>query len=378
MYRHIFSYRLRTILRDRELVFWTLAFPVLLASLFRIVFANIGQGGSLLPIPVAIVQDQNYLADQAFGSVVDELSRGDSALLLPSLVDAAAAEALLRSGQVSGVIKVDAGRHLSVASSGLRQSILRSFLDQYERSQAIVGDLLAERPAALPELVAHFRQSASYTSAVRLSSREPNELLILYFALLAMACFYGSYFGLTEVGDIQANLTKRAARINLSPLPKLRSFLASAAAAWLIHFGGQLVLLAFLRWVLAVDFGSQWPLLLLATLVGSMLSLGIGALVGVAVKGSENLVNGLVTAFNMVGAMLAGLMFPGMKFLVARHLPALRWLNPVGLLADSYYALYYFDDYRRFGLNLLILCAYTIGCLVAVYLLLRRRRYASI
>lgn len=378
MFSHIFGYRLRAILRDRELVFWTLAFPILLAGLFRLVFANIGQTGSLLPIPVAIVDDQQLRADQAFLNTVEELSVGQPALLLPSLTDLAGAQALLQSGEVSAYIQVDGQRQLFVGSSGLRQSILRSFLDQYEQSQAIVTDILSERPAALPEIIGHFRETASYTIASSLGSRAPNEILVLYFALLAMACFYGTYFGLTEIFDIQANLSSRAARVNLSPQPKLRAFLSSGSAAWLIHFGGQLVLLAFLRWVLKVDFGEVWPLVLLATLVGSLLSLAIGALIGTAVKGSENLVNGLVTAFNMVGAMLAGLMFPGMKFLVAEHLPALRWLNPVGLLADAYYALYYFDDHARFSLNLTILGSYTVLCVGIVYLLLRRRRYASI
>ncbi len=40
----------------------------------------------------------------------------------------------------------------------------------------------------------------------------PDNSLSYFYSLIAMACLYGSFWGMNEVTDIQANLSDRAAR----------------------------------------------------------------------------------------------------------------------------------------------------------------------
>lgn len=375
MNSHMFRYRLRVLLRDKEMVFWTILFPILLATLFSIAFANIETGGSLLPIPAAVVSPSE---DSALDEVLTQVSKGDDPLLKVHRVELSTARELLRDGEVAGIILPGDPVSLEVASSGLGQSVLRSFLDQYVQAQAGINRIARENPDALPGAVRALGVVMDFTQE-QVPGRAPlNLLMVFYFALLAMSSFYGGYYGLAEALDIQANLSSRGARVSLAPVHKLSGLLSSAGASLVIHFLTQLLLLAYLRIVLGVDFGTQLVLVIPTTLMGSVLSISLGAFIGSALPWGENIKNGVITAVSMIGSLLAGLMFPGLKHLVYQHAPLAAKLNPVGLLADAYYALYYFPNLERYYQNLGLLAVYALIFILGSYLFLRRRSYDSI
>jgi len=80
----------------------------------------------------------------------------------------------------------------------------------------------------------------------------------------------------------------------------------------------------------------------------------------------------------MCGSFLAGMMYAQMKYIVYDKAPILAYLNPVNLITDSFYSLYYFTDMGRYFLNLAILMVMTVLFGLGTYYVLRRRRYASI
>ena len=41
MFWHLYGGRLRSLLRDKENLFWTLLFPILLATMFYVAFSNL-------------------------------------------------------------------------------------------------------------------------------------------------------------------------------------------------------------------------------------------------------------------------------------------------------------------------------------------------
>jgi ABC-2 type transport system permease protein len=78
------------------------------------------------------------------------------------------------------------------------------------------------------------------------------------------------------------------------------------------------------------------------------------------------------------GGFLSGMMFADMKYIVASKLPLLGYINPVNLVTDAMYSLYYYDTYERLYLNIAILCLITVLLGVASYIGIRRKDYASI
>ncbi|MFQ7236735.1 MAG: ABC transporter permease, partial [Enterococcus hulanensis] len=55
MFVRLFIYRLRVLLRNRSLLFWTFAFPVVLGLLFNLAFGNLDEITALETSNVGIV-----------------------------------------------------------------------------------------------------------------------------------------------------------------------------------------------------------------------------------------------------------------------------------------------------------------------------------
>lgn len=189
---------------------------------------------------------------------------------------------------------------------------------------------------------------------------------------------YGAFFGTDEVTDIQANISDRAARINVAPVHKLKAFIASSLASYLVLMVNMSILLLFLRFVLGIDFGNRVLLIVLTTFVGSMTGISFGAFISSLVKKGENLKVSIIITVSMTGSFLAGMMYAQMKYIVYDKAPLLAYINPVNLITDSFYSLYYFEDLSRYFMNILILMFMTIVFSLGTYLVLRRRKYASL
>jgi ABC-2 type transport system permease protein len=87
---------------------------------------------------------------------------------------------------------------------------------------------------------------------------------------------------------------------------------------------------------------------------------------------------GIIISISMTGSFLAGMMYQGMKYIVAKNVPVLSWLNPINLLTDAFYCLYYYDGFSRYFLNILALSIFIVVFCLGVYLIIRRRKYASL
>ena len=55
-----YIYTLRSLVRQKALVLWALAFPIILSTLFFAMLGNIGQSYALDPFPLGVVEDANY------------------------------------------------------------------------------------------------------------------------------------------------------------------------------------------------------------------------------------------------------------------------------------------------------------------------------
>ncbi|HHX75208.1 MAG TPA: ABC transporter permease [Firmicutes bacterium] len=378
MSSHIFVYRLKCLLRDKETIFWTLLFPLVLAVFFKLAFGNLDRGEIFQVIDLAVVDNTAYRQDQFFQQALDEVSAGSDRLFNVILTTAENAEQLLQKNAIAGYIVVAEQPRLVVSRSGIAQNIIKSFLDIYLQSAVAVEDILQHNPAYAAQLFQDLAGRRQYVTEVSGTAAEPDSVLNYFYALIAMACFYGGFLGMREITDIEANISPLAARINISPVHKLKAFLASLSASLLIHLAEMFILLLFLRFALQIAFGDKSFYVVLTTVLGSVAGVSFGALVSAMVKKAENIKIAILIGATMAGSFLAGMMFQNMKYIVARHLPALSWLNPVNLLTDAYYSLYYYDTYSRYALNMGILGAFVIVFCTGTYLIIRRRKYASL
>lgn len=375
MFLFNYAYRLKCILRNRELMFWTLMFPILLAILFNLAFSNIYSTEKFIKVNVALVQNDALTANPAFS---DALSKMDD-LFVVSQTTLEEADALLKENQIDGYIIFDPELKLMVNRSGLNQTIIRGFLDDFLQSSATLMTVISENPAALESgTIAGVYSRTDYLTAVSASKSSPDTTVHFFYTLIAMTCLYGGFLGVNEVIAIQANLSDVGARINTAPTHKLTVFLSSMLAATTIQLAELLLLLAFIVGVLGISFGDQLGYIALACVIGSLTGVTFGTFIAATVKKSEGIITGILIGSTMTMSFLAGMMSADIKYLVATKMPILGYLNPANLITNSFYALYYYNTPTQFFINILLLCGFTLLFSATTYFILRRQTYASL
>jgi len=378
MFAHIFKYRLKCLLGDKVSLFWTMVFPLLLATFFHLTLSNLTTGEKLKIIDIAVVDNEAWRENENFRQVVGEISNGDERLFNLTVVSAEEAEKLLADNKISGYIVTGNPIKLVVNGSGMNQSIIQSFIDNYMQNFAAFESIISKDPSKLQQLVENMRDQQSYVHETKLPGGEPNYIVNYFYALIAMACFYGGFLGMREITDIQADISPIAARVNVAPVHKMKAFLYSSSVSLLVQFSEMLVLLGYINFVLKVSFGNRTGLVLLTTFAGSVAGLTFGAFVSALVKKSEGIKIGILIAVSMLCSFLAGMMQQSIKYFISQKLPVLTWINPLNLLTDAFYCLYYYDTVSRYVTNMVVLLGFIVVFGSVTYFIIRRRKYASI
>lgn len=247
-----FVTRIKCAFRDKEMIFWTLLFPVMLATLFYFCFSNLDSADAFSPVKTAVVADQDYRQAAGFQAALEEVSKeGEDRLLQLTRVETREeADRLLEDGRVEGYLTIEAGApKLTVRDDGLNQTILKSFLDQYLQISATAAHILERNPQAAQQgLLTDLMGQQEFTREISLSNAKPSHQLPYFYALIAMVCLYGSFQGLTSAFYLQANLSALGARRSMAPRKKAGddySRYAGQPGGASAHHAGSALLSAF-------------------------------------------------------------------------------------------------------------------------------------
>ena len=80
----------------------------------------------------------------------------------------------------------------------------------------------------------------------------------------------------------------------------------------------------------------------------------------------------------MLGCFLSGMMGITMKYVVDTNAPIINKVNPVSMITDGFYSLYYYDTLERYFFNIVSLLIFSIVAIAISYRGLRRQKYDSI
>ena len=380
MFNHIFTTRIKCLLRDKQLVFWSLMFPIVLATLFKVAFSNIYASEAFKTIDIAVVSSNYYQENVGFKGAIDQVSKeGKDKLFNVNLTSEKNAEDLLKNSKIEGYIYLNPDVNLVVKSEGLNQTVIKTFLDDYKESASTIATIIATSPNANhADLIKDATTFKEYTKEISSSNGVPDTTLNYFYTLIAMACLYGGFSGVKEITDIQGDLSKRAARINMAPVHKMKMFIYSLCAAFLIQYTEILIVLGYLHFALKIDFGNQLSYILLLCFVGCSTGISLGTMISALIKKSEGLKIGVLIGITMIGSFLSGMMYANIKYLVDKSMPLLSYINPAALITDGFYTLYYYNNHQRFFINISILTLLTIVFCLTTYFIIRRQKYASI
>lgn len=391
---NVFKGALMVLTRKRELFIWSLAFPILLSTMFMLMFANLDDATAFDPVATAVVADAHYDEATAFSSVIDELGEeGDDQLLdIRTFATVDEARNALTTGEVIGIVSVEADGTPKLAVSpdsgglGVEQigrTILDTVMNTYVRNADLLASVAADNPLALadPDLVEEALTHGNATVQVSLTHSTPVQSVRYYYALLGMAALFCGQVGMLAICETQPNLTPLGARRAIGATSRGKTLVATLAASWAISFACLLVAFLFIRFVVGVDFAGREGMCVVAIAVAALFATSLGTLLGSLPKVGFGVKTGLLTGLTCLLSLFAGLYGePCMDLAdqIAREAPVLAAVNPAKVVTDAFYSLYYYDSLVPFAEKAGILLIMTVVLFAVSALFVRRQRYASL
>ncbi len=380
MFWHAFYYYLKSTLRQKENLCWTLLFPIALGTMFFVAFSGLSDEESLHTIPVAAVVKEE---DIALKSVLDTLGEaGEDQFLEVTYASEEEALDLLQNKEIIGILHGGSPVTLSVNAQmdnmQMEQSILSAFVDQYNAIFDGIKNVAMTNPEKVEAVIRGLSEETDYNKEITYTDGTMDEMVSYFFNLIAMTCLYASMTGLKIAIRNQANLSALGARRTLSPTHRLISILGEITACILFQTVIVWISLFYLGVILKVNFGSQTGYMMLASLVGCMFGISFGFFVGCIGKMEEAIKVGILMVLTMFNCFLSGLMVHSMRIQVEKICPWYNKINPAALISDSFYALSVFQSHDRYFGNLATLFAMAVCLCVAGFFIVRREKYATL
>lgn len=374
MFFNIYKNTLKRILREKTTVFWLLIYPILLATIYNLCFTNILKDETFEKINVSVVQDKNISEDMV-------KSLEDSELFNIKLQNKEESEKLLDEGSIDAYItfnKESKLYELTFEKSGFNQSITKVYFDSYTQISSSIGNIMKNnRDKSSEDILNKLDINKNHISKKPISS-STNAVVIYFYALLAMTSFFSITLGVNVTNDIQGNQSDIACRLCTSPTNKFKLLMSSISGSLTFHIFSILLTLLYMIFILKIDFGNQLGLVFLIGVMGSFCGMAIGCFIGAIILKKHEVKIGISIGFTLLCSFLSGMMNIDIKYVFMNNFPNLSKLNPVGLITDGLYSLYYYDTLNRYVENLIILLVISIIFSFMSFLLLRRQKYESV
>lgn len=266
----------------------------------------------------------------------------------------------------------------SDASYDVNRAILESVVTSYLQSEALIEELATHDPVALsdPTTIENALGLSVSVREVSLTHAQPDSMVRFYYALLGMASIFAAQLAGESVWHLQPTSSAAGARRTVSSTSRMRLLIPTIGACWAVSTTFLAIAFGYICLTAHIDFSGREGLCIVGIAASSLLSCGIGALVGALPgrMGSDSR-RGILTALTCLLSLFAGLYGePTMELAdtIAQALPAATWLNPVCLIRDLFYTVYYYDTLVPFSLRLAA-CAGIAAVLLAVSAACMRR-----
>ncbi len=372
---HLIRYNILVKFRNFNTIFWPLAFPLILGTLFYFAFGKLDEA-DFETVETAVVEEAE--ADAMFLEFLDTMADGEEQLLAVEKMSKEEALTALTDKKVSGIFFVGKEPSLTVGGNGIAESILQSLLESYGNGKQTMEHVMKTHPEGMPKAVEAMADYKTLVEQASLGGRTTDGNVQFFYALVAMACLYGAFMGFGAAIALQANLTPVAARRCITPTHKLKLVVSEMLSCFVLHFVDILVLLIYLRYILKLDFRGNTGEMLLISLIGSMIGVSMGIFVGSIGRMQESVKVGILLGVSMVGSFLAGLMNAEMKYMVDHYAPIVNKLNPAALISDAFYCINVYDDRVRYTRSLATLSVMCAVLVIAAFYMVRRERYDSL
>lgn len=393
MFIHNFKYALKTLFKNKMLIFWTFAFPVILGTLFNMAFSNIESKEKLNTINIAIIDNEELKKNEAFKTSFEELSdeNNKNRLFNTQYTTEEKAKELLNNGEIIGYMKLQEDKPLlTFMSNGINETIFKYVTEEITQTSDMIKNISeTEIKQEIESGNNNINYKDIYNKAVELATTDTVNLknisnsnlsytMIEFYTLIAMTCLYGGMLSMISINQTLANMSNKGKRIAVSPTRKSTIILSSLLASYIAQLIGLAILFIYTIFVLKVDYGNNTGLIILLAAIGSFAGLTFGTFIGTLLKTNENAKTGSLITLTMLWCYLSGMMGITMKYVVDKNVPIINKINPASMITDGLYSLYYYNTLDRYWFNIASLLIFAFILITISFFSLRRQKYDSI
>ena len=388
MFWHNFKYTFKTLLKNKALIFWTFAFPLILGTLFYLAFSDIEKNEKLEIFSIAVVKEsENEILEKA----LESLSIGEDKIFDMEYKTLEEANNLLNNKEIVGYIRIIENPEVIVSKNGIEETVLKTTTETileeislsktlFEAKQKEGSDSMNDNLVLIEKIKKEVEETLkkNETSIQDNSPKNLSYTMIEFYSLIAMTCLYGGMLTMVSINKNLANMCSTGKRISVTPTPKFRLILSSVLASFILELIGLSILFLYTIFILHIDYGNKISFILMLSFTGSLAGVSLGSAIATLFKTNENMKTGLLLAITMTGSFFAGMMGITMKYIIDQNIPILNIINPVNMITDGLYTLYYYDTNTKFFFNMTSLLIFSSILIFLSIKELRRQSYDSI
>lgn len=390
MFYQNLKYSLKILLRNKALIFWTFAFPIILGLFFNLAFQNIEKKEQLQVIDIAIINSNDYNNNKIVKESLNELTKGKNKLFNIQLTDEKTSKDLLKNNKIIGYLTFKEDQvNITVKNSGVEETILKQVLEQIQTNSKIINKKVEKEISEQVATNKKINYEQIHQNALSLinkndikinniSNKNLSYTMIEYYTLIAMACLYGALISMFIINYQLPNMNSTGKRISASPINKTKQLISSLLSAYIVQIIGLLLLFLFTIFILKVDYGKNLLYVIITSLCGALSGLSLGVATSTLFKTNENAKTGIIIAITMLFCFLSGMMGITMKYIIDKNIPLLNMINPANMITDALYSLYYYNTFDRFYKDILSLLIFSFIMILISIKGLRRQKYDNI
>lgn len=323
-----FKYTILELVRMPGVLVWALAFPLILSTVFMMMFGPLDDQSEIDPIPLVAVDPADDVEGQSFQAFLDALSddgNGESLFAITYVPNAEEAVDLVERNMAEGnpyvgyvqLLEGTPDVHVTSVSDltgmeWLKTSILVMAMDNYVANAAMIRDLMNGNPGLvaqpdMAETLASMTKPIEATVRTTVTANQPKESVRFYFALLGMAALFGGTLGMIAFQRLKPNTSPLGARRALGATSHGRTVAATVAASWTITFVCLCVTYLYMRYVAGIDFGGRDGACLITTAIAALTATALGCAISAIPKVPESGKSGILTGIVCFASLFAGL-----------------------------------------------------------------------
>lgn len=356
------KYELKVFLGNYSNMFWMIAFPLLLLTVFTISFSGLRfQEFDLEKTPVAYHEEA--FMPLYFVEAPKELpnmemldkSSIESSLFKGKVMAKDQALEALKEDQIDAYIDKDLS--LVISKNGINQMIMDEVLTT------------SKQIASLNLPLAAYDFDRNYVAN---SDEKYSPIDVIFYSLFSMVSLYGAYLSGTIGNRLIARGQTVALRNATTSTSKAWQVMISVAASFLWSLFMIIVIIIYTTFILKQDFFSldinNIPLILSAIFFG----IAWGLFLGTVIK-KESLQMTAIISSLLIMSGISGLFSDGIRIIIQRSFPLIPKFNPVSMIGDELIKVNMLGNYSTLIKTVLILVGYSI-ILISISILHMRRK----